>query len=348
MTTEPSKGSLRPDTPVVDYQVHWYPPSAVEQLTRRSTYPKAERHADGTYVLWLDEGVSQPLMDRLAVDFEGHLAHAAAAGVDVLVLGPATLAEVFHLPADEAAELLDHVHVEYAAAQRAHPDHVVALAALPMQNPSLALEVLDHAIGELDLRGISLLTTVDEKRPLITEDSLRVFARIAELGVPLVLHPGFRSATRSGTRTIREDAGLSWTYQTSLTALRLIDEGVLDAVPDLVVVHPHLGGVLPYVAERIGLLGGSKASHPIQHYFKNNFYADTAAGNPGALRLAIEAYGIDRIVFASDYPFYDMSAVRQQVEDTVGPQAARQIYANRVPGLRLPAPATRLRTACRY
>jgi len=70
----------------------------------------------------------------------------------------------------------------------------------------------------------------------------------------------------------------------------------------------------PYVAERIGLLGGSKA---------------------------VESYGIDRVVFATDYPIYDMSAVRQQVEDTVGPQAARQIYANRVPGLRLPTPAAR-------
>jgi len=342
MTTEPNNSLLRPDSPVVDYQVHWYPPSAVEQLTERSTYPKAERGADGEYVLWLDEGVGQPLMDRLTVDLDGHLAHAAAAGVDVLVLGPATLAEVFHLPAAEAAELLDHVHVEYAAAQRAHPDHVVALAALPMQDPSLALKVLDHAVGELDLRGVSLVTTIDEKRPLVTEDSLRVFARIAELGVPLVMHPGFRSATRFGTRTIREDAGLSWVYQTSLTAVRLIDEGVLDAVPDLVVVHPHLGGVLPYVAERIGLLGGSKARYPIEHYFKTNFYVDTAAGNPGALRLAVEAYGIDRVVFATDYPFYDMSSVRQQVEDTVGPQAAKQIYANRVPGLRLPTPAARL------
>jgi aminocarboxymuconate-semialdehyde decarboxylase len=209
----------------------------------------------------------------------------------------------------------------------AHPDHVVGLAALPMQDPALALKVLDHAIGELDLRGVSLLTT---------DDSLRVFVRIAELGVPLVLHPGFRSATRIGTRTIREDAGLSWTYQTSLTALRLVDEGVLDAVPDLAVLHPHLGGVLPYVAKRIGLLGGSKAKHPLEHYFRTNFYVDTAAGNPGALRLAIEAYGIDRVVFATDYPFYDMSSVRQQVEDTVGPKAAQQIYANRVPGLRLP------------
>ena len=333
MTSESS-----PNVTVVDHQVHWYPPSVVEQLMGRSAYPKAERGADGEYVLWLDEGVSQPLMDRLTADLQEHLAHAAAAGVDVLVLGPATLAEVFHLPAGEAAELLGHVHAEYAAAQRDHPDHVVALAALPMQDPSLALKVLDHAVGEHDLRGVSLITTIDDRRPLITPDSLRVFAQIAEMGVPLVMHPGFRSATRFGTRTIREDAGLSWTYQTALTALRLIDEGVLDAVPGLVVVHPHLGGVLPYVAERIGLLGGSRARHPIEHYFKTNFYVDTAAGNPGALRLSIEAYGIDRVVFATDYPFYPMSSVRRQIEDTVGAQAAQQIYANRVPGLRLPAP----------
>jgi predicted TIM-barrel fold metal-dependent hydrolase len=90
------------------------------------------------------------------------------------------------------------------------------------------------------------------------------------------------------------------------------------------------------VAERIGLLGGSKARHRIEHYFRTNFYVDTAAGNPGALRLAIDAYGIDRVVFASDYPFYDMAEVRQQVEEAVGAQRAQQIYANSVPGLRLP------------
>jgi aminocarboxymuconate-semialdehyde decarboxylase len=201
--------------------------------------------------------------------------------------------------------------------------------------------VLDHAIGGLDLRGVSLLTTVDEKRPLVTEVSLRVFARIAELDVPLVLHPGFPVCHPLRHPHHPRGRRLSWTYQTSLTALRLVDEGVLDAVPDLVVVHPHFGGVLPYVAERIGSLPGSKARHRIEHYFETNFYVDTAAGNPGALQLAIEAYGIDRIIFATDYPFYDMSSVRQQVEDTVEPQASQRIYADRVPGLRLPTATPR-------
>lgn len=320
---------------VVDHQVHWFPRAAVDRLIGRSTYPKVERDADGGYVYWLDEGLSQPLMDRLTVDVDEHLATATEAGVDVLVFGPATLSEVMDLPVGEAVDFLDRIHVEYAAAQRANPDRLACLAALPMQEPSAALDVLDRAIGELDLRGVSLLTTVSEQRPLANDGSLAVFARIAELGVPLFLHPGFRSATRAGTRSFRDECGLSWTYQTALVALQLVDEGVFDAVPGLTVVHPHLGGVLPYVAERIASLGGSKARQPLEHYLRSNFYVDTAAGNPGALRLAIETYGIERVVFASDHPFYPMSSVRGYVEDSVESPVAQQIYANRVPGLRL-------------
>jgi hypothetical protein len=92
----------------------------------------------------------------------------------------------------------------------------------------------------------------------------------------------------------------------------------------------------------IGYLGGSKARHALEHYLKTRFYIDIAAGKPGALRLAIETYVIERLVFASGYPFFQMPAVRRWVEDSLEPQAARQIYANRVPGLRRPTPAARV------
>lgn len=60
-------------------------------------------------------------MDRLTLDVEEHLAQATAAGIDTLVFGPATLSEVLNLPPAEAADLLDRIHQEYAAARRAHP-----------------------------------------------------------------------------------------------------------------------------------------------------------------------------------------------------------------------------------
>ncbi len=140
---------------VIDHKVHWYPPAAIERLIGRTAYPTVDHDAD--YTLWLDENISQPLMDQLATELENHLAHATDAGIDVLVLGPATMGEVMHLSTPEAVELLGNIHAEYAQAQRKYPGQVVALAAIPMQNPAVALKVLDNAIGELDLRGVSLL-----------------------------------------------------------------------------------------------------------------------------------------------------------------------------------------------
>ena len=318
--------------PIVDHQAHWYPRSYLEALIGRSSFPTAERAADGGCRLLLDEGIEMPAMDALVKDVDEHLAQATAAGIDTLVIGPGTLGEVLHLPADEAAELLGHLHEEYAEAQRAHPDRLACLAALPMQGPSVALEVLERAIGELELRGVSLIAA-NEARPLVTDATLPVFTRIAELGVPLFLHPGFRAPTRGHTRTRREEVGLAWMYQTALAALELVDSGMLDAVPDLVVVHPHLGGVLPYVAGRIDGLPGSAAAHPLGHYLNSRFYVDTAAATPPALDLAIRMYGADRVVFATDHPFLPMSELRHYVDDNLAPDTAAQIYDNRVPGL---------------
>jgi len=36
-------------------------------------YPKVERDAERGHVLWLDDGVSQPLMDHLTVDVDEYL-----------------------------------------------------------------------------------------------------------------------------------------------------------------------------------------------------------------------------------------------------------------------------------
>jgi aminocarboxymuconate-semialdehyde decarboxylase len=209
-----------------------------------------------------------------------------------------------------------------------------------MQDPAVALEVLDRAVRELGLKGVSLLT-VNEGRPLVSEGTLAVFARIAELGVPLFLHPGLRSTTQGHTRSFREEVGLAWMYQTA-AALELVDGGVFDAVPDLAVVHPHLGGVLPYVAGRIGGLGGSKAQHPIEHYLKTRFYTDTAVSTPAALAIAIQTCGIDRLLFATDHPFNPMPALRDYLEDNLDPHDAARIYANRVSGL--PAAADQARS----
>lgn len=269
------------------------------------------------------------------MDIDEHLAQADAVGIAMLVIGPATLAQVLHLPAAEAAELLDRIHVEYSAAQLRYPGRTAFLAALPMQDPDVAIQVLDCAVGELGLRGVSVIAA-NEGRPLDSEGVIAVVSRIAELGVPLFLHPGLRSSTVGHTHTAREEIGLAWMYQTALAALQLIDGGVLDAVPRLVVVHPHLGGVLPYIAGRIAGVPGGRGKHPLEYYLKNRFYTDAAAATPATLALAMDTYGLNRLLFATDHPFLPMGALRHFIDDNLAPDTAAHIYPNRLPGLRAP------------
>jgi aminocarboxymuconate-semialdehyde decarboxylase len=69
----------------------------------------------------------------------------------------------------------------------------------------------------------------------------------------------------------------------------------------------HLGGAIPYLAERLDrgyeAFPDCRAAipNPPSHYLKQ-FYYDTVNFDPAALRLAVEFAGPDRILAGSDYP----------------------------------------------
>ena len=99
---------------------------------------------------------------------------------------------------------------------------------------------------------------------------------------------------------------------------RLVFSGAFDRWPNLKVVAHHLGGIIPYVAGRVGhgwdqlgkrtsdedyfALLKSLKKRPLD-YFKM-FYADTAEfGALGPTRCGIDFFGTDHVLFASDCPF---------------------------------------------
>ena len=72
-------------------------------------------------------------------------------------------------------------------------------------------------------------------------------------------------------------------------------------------VLAHLGGAIPYLAERLdrGYYAFESCrehlSRPPSEFLKN-FYYDTVNFDSASLNLAIEFAGVDRIVAGSDYP----------------------------------------------
>jgi aminocarboxymuconate-semialdehyde decarboxylase len=94
---------------------------------------------------------------------------------------------------------------------------------------------------------------------------------------------------------------------TTLAAARLVFSGVVDRHPRIRWVLTHMGGAVPYLAERFDR--GYRAfeecrrniSRPPSEYLRE-FYYDTVNFNPSAVRLALDFAGEDRILAGSDYP----------------------------------------------
>lgn len=210
---------------------------------------------------------------------------------------------------------------DYAADQvSANPTRFESFAALPMQDPDAAVAELERAVKELGLVGalINGFSQIDDEDTVVYLDDSRYadfWATVAELGVPIYLHPRdplpSKSPQYDGHPWLY---GSSWAFsvETGTHALRLMGSGLFDRHPDVNIILGHLGELLPYniwrtdhrlqVAPR-----GLDVEHSFGHYLRNNFYL-TTSGNfrTPALLNSIQEVGADRIMFSADYPFESM------------------------------------------
>lgn len=319
---------------VVDYQTHWLPAAYLDGLVGAPGLPRAERTGEG-YRFETPDGAGWMFTVK-HTDLDLHLADMAAHGVDLMVSSPGIIGEFAGLHGTALHEAADRLNEACATAQREHPDSFAGLAVLPMTDPELAVRVLDRAIGELGLRGVCIYSNTGGTTPISLPELLPVYQRIEAWGVPLFLHPSTRSLAFDDRLSPVVERGLAWMCDTAIAAASLVVDGVLDACPGLVVVHPHLGGVLPYAVGRLSASARviGREVRPVADYLSDRFYTDTAADTAGAFPLAIQTYGGHRILYATDFPFRSRAAM----DRTLGEQEAfglprATILANRLPGL---------------
>jgi predicted TIM-barrel fold metal-dependent hydrolase len=222
------------------------------------------------------------------------------------VAGPAKAADLAKRANDEMAELV----VKY-------PDRfVAALATLAMNNMNAALKEADRAIKDLKFKGVYLHTPVDEK-PLDAPEFLPLYEKMSEYDLPIVIHP-MRKIDHPDYLTEKVSrynmfSLFGWPYDTTSAMARLVFSGIMEKYPNLKIVTHHLGGMVPFYAERIRQftqvmrIGEEKPvlKKDAIDYFRM-FYADTAIyGNPTALKCGHEFFGPDHILFGIDFPLGD-------------------------------------------
>jgi aminocarboxymuconate-semialdehyde decarboxylase len=94
---------------------------------------------------------------------------------------------------------------------------------------------------------------------------------------------------------------------TTLAAASLVFAGVPERFPRIKWALCHLGGTIPYLAERLDrgfhAFKDCRAhiDRPPTTYLRR-FYYDTVNFDQGALRLAVDFAGADHVLAGSDYP----------------------------------------------
>jgi aminocarboxymuconate-semialdehyde decarboxylase len=201
---------------------------------------------------------------------------------------------------------------------QANPGRIYAYAALPMQRPAAAVDELERAVTKLGLQGALTFANVNG-RPLDDPEFLPIWQKAAELRVPIFVHPTTPPQPEPFL-DYRLVAIFGFAVDTSLAVMRLLLSGVLDSLPDLRLHVAHLGGVVPYMAERMDRAYRAYAEvqervhRPPSEILREHCYLDTVLFDPGAIRFAAEAYGTERLLLGSDYP--------HQVGDLPGCQPA--------------------------
>jgi predicted TIM-barrel fold metal-dependent hydrolase len=280
---------------MIDTQSHWYPRTLWETYLDNTSYP-----------FEMTPGNWFPIPAHF-VELELQIEAMQAAGIDAMVSSSASFGDVDGLPVPRAKEVAHALNEERARAGKEYPGHFYGLATIPWQDAEAGVEVLEEAVTRQGLRGVLLHSNVDGG-PVDAEHRRPIYRRIAELGVPVFLHPG-RTVLEPQVRDYGLEYLVGYMFDTSIAALRLVLSGIVAEFPDLTIVHPHAGATLPYLAGRID----SSYSKPysIGHEFElppseqlASFYTDTMCQSEPTLRRGIEFYGLEHVLFGTDYPYF--------------------------------------------
>jgi 2,3-dihydroxybenzoate decarboxylase len=300
-------GSAKPDAAIMTGKIaleeHFAPPDLAE--------PYAQRFSPGAW-RQITQGLEDIGTRRIAEMDRG--------GVELCILS-LTAPGIQAIPnVSQAIAMARRANDHLAEHIAKHPKRLKGFAALPMQDPQVAIREMTRCVKELGfcgalVNGFSQLGEADSAVYYDLPQYRPFWEAVQQLDVPVYLHPREPLATR---QQIYEGhpwfAASAWGFgvETSTHALRLMGSGLFDEYPKLKVILGHLGEGLPFniwrVDHRIAKAPlGIKTKLPMAQYLRENFYI-TTSGNFRTQTLvdAMLEVGADRILYSVDYPYEDM------------------------------------------
>ncbi len=287
---------------IIDFHNHYYPPAYLDALRSGDSTVRVTEDAEGNPLLHYPGDYNVAVRGHRDIAFRAE--DVARAGIDTQVITLTTPGTHVERP-DRALTLARLVNDAFADVARRYAGRFVPLATLPLNDPAASAAELGRAMTTLGMRGATLFSNINGVA--LADTRFEPLYRVAnELDAVLFIHPtapvGVAAMTDYWLMPL-----VGFPTDTTLAAAHLVFAGVPERYPRISWVLGHLGGAIPYLAERLdrGFHAFKECrahiARPPSEYLRR-FYYDTVNFDPAALRLALEFAGPEHVLAGSDYP----------------------------------------------
>lgn len=271
---------------IIDVHAHYYPRDYLE-LVGVTGVP----HRPAAPLASLDIGERLALMDRT--------------GVDAQVLS-ISATQPYRENVSDAVRAARLVNDRFTEVCRKHRGRFYAFGALPLPHVDESLAEMGRCMDELDMVGVTMGCSVIGRQltdPLFDP----VYAELNRRSATLFLHPTGDESTGPFGASSRLNVVVGFYMEDTVAAVRLAEAGVPSRYPDMKIIIPHLGGLVPLLVARLG-----RVASPVLKELKKMWF-DTLNDQVEAVSCACSALGPQRFVYGTDYPYASEAEYTQRL-----------------------------------
>jgi predicted TIM-barrel fold metal-dependent hydrolase len=272
---------------IIDVHAHYQPRALNEFMERfgRSTVVPS--------VPWTD--TAEHVEERLRL--------MRVAGVRMQILSPGT-AHYFgnRASACQAAQIINDT---FASLIAQYPTQLAGFVSLPLPHIDASLRELERATQLRGMVGVTLHCSILNKSVAAKEFD-PIYEELNRRRAVLFLHPCRNGICSSFINDFQLAEAVGTSVEDTLAVVHMIVRRLPHRYPHIRVIVPHVGGLLPMLLNRLDnqlpKAHGDLAESP--SVTARRFWYDTIShGSIAALRCACEAFGAERLLPGSDYPF---------------------------------------------
>jgi aminocarboxymuconate-semialdehyde decarboxylase len=252
------------------------------------------------------ERISHTPLPKETYDLELRLQQMKQMGVDKQILSIVPPMMYYTLDVGLNREIAAAANDILAQLARKMPERFSCTATVPLQDPKAAAAELERSVKKGHI-GVEIGSNVAGKN--LDDRGFDVFwEKVVSLDVPIFIHPNDVMGIEDRLKDFYLRNFIGNPLDTTIAAACLIFGGVFDRFPKIKILLAHMGGFTPWIRGRWQHGYGEREEPKVygaaapENYIQK-FYYDTIIHNADCFEFGVKTIGVDRVLYATDYPF---------------------------------------------